>query len=256
MKSVRTAIRVFEAVAARQPIGLSELSRQLDVPKPSVQRALSTLYAAGWLRRDVLEPGRWYVSARFAILVDTAPGVAAASEAARPHLRALRQETTLSAGLFVLDGTHMAYVGSGGGLEEVRAVELAHGPLPIHVSAAGRAILSRLPVPTRREVLDRSLRRYTESTLTTRDQVLSAIAKAEREGYAIVMGEYRTDMSAVAAPVVNRFGMPVAAVAAFATDGPMSRRAATELGERVMANALAIGNELSMVTSPVVAGLG
>ena len=39
VKSVRTALRVFEEVAACQPVGLSELSRRLGVPKASVQRA-------------------------------------------------------------------------------------------------------------------------------------------------------------------------------------------------------------------------
>jgi IclR family transcriptional regulator, acetate operon repressor len=249
VKSVRTAIRVFEAVAARQPIGLSELSRHLGVPKPSVQRALDTLYAAGWLRRDVSDPGRWFVSARFAILADTAPGVVAVQEAARPHLRALRDDTALSVGLFVLDGTHIAYVAGIGGPEKVRAVELAFGPLPIHVSAAGRAILSRLPVRTRHEVLDRSLRRYTDASLTEPRAVLDAVSRAESDGFAVVAGEYRADTSAVAAPVLDRLGMPVAAVAAFATGHTFGRRAASELGERVISCARAISDELALAAA-------
>ncbi|HEY8524948.1 MAG TPA: IclR family transcriptional regulator [Acidimicrobiales bacterium] len=247
MKSVRTAIRVFETVAARQPIGLSELSRHLGVPKPSVQRALETLHGAGWLRRDVADPGRWLVSARFAVLADTAPAVVAAREAARPHLRALHDETGLSVGLFVLDGAHIAYV-AGGHPEKLRAVELAFGPLPVHVSAAGRAILSRLPVRTRREVLDRSLRRYTDASLTDPEAVLAAVARAERDGYAVVTGEYRADTHAVAAPVLDRLGMPVAAVAVFttlATTGRFGRREAADLGRRAVACAGAIGDELA-----------
>lgn len=251
MKSVRTAIRVFEAVAARQPIGLSELSRHLGVPKASVQRALDTLFAAGWLRRDVSDPGRWFVSARFAILADTAPAVVSVREASRPHLRSLRDDTALAVGLFVLDGSHMAFIAGVEGPESVRAVELAYGPLPIHVSAAGRAILSRLPLATRREVLDRSLRRYTEATLTKPRAVLDAIARAEKEGYAVVTGEYRTDTSVVAAPILDRYGMPVAAVAAFATTDYVGRRAASDFGNRVIDCARAISDELAMATDPL-----
>ncbi|WTW99910.1 IclR family transcriptional regulator [Streptomycetaceae bacterium NBC_01309] len=246
MKSVRTAIRVFEAVAAGQPIGLSELSRRLDVPKPSVQRALDTLYAAGWLRRDVSDPGRWFVSARFAVLADTAPVIVAAREAARPHLRELRDATGFATGLFVLDGDRMAYVAGLDGPQSVRSVEMAFGPLPVHVSAAGRAILSRLPVATRREVLDRSLRRYTEASLTHPSSVLGAITRAETEGYAVVAGEYREDMTSVAAPVVDRHGMPVAAVTVFTETARLPRGATAKVGAQTVDCARVIGDELAL----------
>jgi IclR family transcriptional regulator, acetate operon repressor len=251
MKSVRTAIRVFEAVAARQPIGLSELSRQIGVPKASVQRALDTLFAAGWLRRDVSDPGRWFVSARFAILADTAPAVVAVREASRPHLRNLRDDTGLPVGVFVLDGSHMAFIAGLDGPQAVRAVELEYGPLPIHVSAAGRAILSRLPLPTRREVLDRSLRRYTAASLTEPRAVLDAIARVEREGYAVVAGEYRADTTVVAAPILDRYGMPVAAVAAFATTDQVARRATSDIGAPVMACARTISDDLALERTAV-----
>lgn len=250
MKSVRTAIRVFEAVAAGQPIGLSELARRLDVPKPSVQRALDTLYAAGWLRRDVSDPGRWFVSARFAVLADTAPAIVAAREAARPHLRELRDATGFPTGLFVLDGDAMAYVAGLNGPSVVRSVEMAFGPLPVHVSAAGRAILSRLPVATRREILDRSLSRYTDASLTTPSSVLGAVTRAETDGYAVVAGEYREDMTSVAAPVLDRHGMPVAAVTIFTESTPLARATTAALGAQAVACARTIGDELVLAPGP------
>jgi len=107
VKSVRTALRVFEEVAARQPVGLSELSRRLDVPKASVQRALTTLADAGWLRHDVSAPGSWVVTARFSVLADASPEVIAARDAARPVLSSLREKLDGSPGFFVLDGDRM-----------------------------------------------------------------------------------------------------------------------------------------------------
>ncbi|WP_436775879.1 IclR family transcriptional regulator [Yinghuangia sp. YIM S09857] len=256
MKSVRTAIRVFESVAARQPIGLSELSRHLGVPKASVQRALDTLYQAGWLRRDASDPGRWFVSARFAVLADTAPVIVAAREAARPHLWALREETGLPTGLFVLDGSHMAYVAGAGDATDVRAIELTHGPLPVHVSAAGRAILSRLPARTRREVLDRSLRRYTDASLTDPESVLDAVARVERDGYAIVVGEFREDTTTVSAPILDRYGMPVAAVTLFAVEDRVARVVAADAGAQVLACARAISDELAVSAVACLADAG
>jgi IclR family acetate operon transcriptional repressor len=258
MKSVRTTIRVFEAVAAHQPIGLSELSRRLEVPKASVQRALTSLAEAGWLRQDradTAEPGRWVVSARFALLAEAAPAVVAVRESARPQLEALRASTGLAVGLLVLDGDHMVLVGgpdgTGGsrGSSVLRAIEESLGPLPVHVSAAGRAILSRLPLSTRREVLDRALRRYTPQSITQPEAVLAEVAKAERDGYAVTRGEFQSGMSVVAAPILERHALPVAAVAIFVPDEQLAGCRKAELGAAAQACASAIGEQLLAIPS-------
>ena len=126
---MRTALRVFEEVAACQPVGLSELSRRLGVPKASVQRALTTLADTGWLRHDVGHPGQWVVTARFSVLADASPAVIAARDAARPHLRVLREKVQGWPGMFVLDGDRMVLLA---GPEEttLRSLEATEGPLP------------------------------------------------------------------------------------------------------------------------------
>ncbi len=47
MNSVLSTLRVFEEVAVRQPVGVSDLARATRIPKSSVQRALVTLQQAG-----------------------------------------------------------------------------------------------------------------------------------------------------------------------------------------------------------------
>lgn len=248
MKSVRTTIRVFEAVAAHQPIGLSELARRLEVPKASVQRALNSLKEAGWLRQDradPVEPGRWVVSARFALLADAAPAVIAVRERARKPLEDLRDETGLSVALLILDGDHMTLVGGLDG-SELRAVEATLGPLPVHVSAGGRAILSRLPEATRREVLDRALRRYTPQSLTDPKAVLAEVERAARDGYAVTRGEFQPDVNVVAAAVLDDRLIPVAAVAIFVPGENPAASRLTHYGRAAIACATSIfADELS-----------
>jgi IclR family acetate operon transcriptional repressor len=243
VKSVRTTIRVFEAVAAHQPIGLSELARRLEIPKASVQRALNSLKEAGWLRQDVTDipaPGRWVVSARFALLADAAPAVIAVRERARGPLEELRAETGMSVALLILDGDHMTLVGGPDSSETLRAIETTLGPLPVHVSAGGRAILSRLPEATRREVLDRALRRYTPQSLTDPKAVLAEVAKAKRDGYAVTRGEFQADVSVVAAAVLDSRQLPVAAVAIFVHDQNPAADRIREYGRAVIACATSI----------------
>ena len=55
-----TALRVLEEVAARQPVGVSDLSRALDLPKTPVPRAVTTLAGAGWWRTTGPGPAAWF----------------------------------------------------------------------------------------------------------------------------------------------------------------------------------------------------
>ena len=242
MKSVRTALRVFEEVAARQPIGLSELSRRLDVPKASVQRALTTLEETGWLRHDLGQPGTWVVTARFSVLADIEPEVIAARDASRPFLLDLRRRSGGWVGFFVLDGDRMVLLA---GPEEtmLRTLEAERGPLPVHVSAAGRAILGALPPDTAETVLSRSAGLTDDAELGA--HVRRAIEEARRDGYAVVDGEYRDDLAVVAAPVLDRTGSPVAALAVMVDADGMPAPRASDLGVEVRDAATAVGRLLA-----------
>lgn len=59
MQVVNTALRILEAVAAQQPVGVSELARSLDLPKTTVHRGLKALEKAGWIGVGNAEPTRW-----------------------------------------------------------------------------------------------------------------------------------------------------------------------------------------------------
>ena len=57
MGNVLRTLEVCEAVSVHQPIGVRELAREIEMPKSTVQRALDTLHAAGWVVRS--DAGRW-----------------------------------------------------------------------------------------------------------------------------------------------------------------------------------------------------
>ncbi|MCB0997515.1 MAG: helix-turn-helix domain-containing protein [Acidimicrobiales bacterium] len=244
MKSVQSTITVFETVALHQPIGLSELSRRLGIPKSTVQRTLNTLRDAGWLRHDLAERGQWVVTAHFAALAELAPVAVAVRDASHDHLQRLRAECATPVGLFMLDGVTMAAVAGLRAPLSQRDVEVAFGPLPVHVSAGGRAILSRLPVATRKEALGSRLQRHTPHSLTDVRAILTEIERAEELGYAVVRDEFRVGITSVAAAVLDRRSLPLAAVTLLcSTDSADDDRVAT-LGAAAIRGALAVGESL------------
>ena len=69
MDSVKTALKVLEQLALAAPAGVSDLARAIDAPKSTIQRDLTTLHEAGWIR-PVVHQGRrrWTLSAKILTL--------------------------------------------------------------------------------------------------------------------------------------------------------------------------------------------
>jgi IclR family acetate operon transcriptional repressor len=248
MKSVRTALSVFEAVTSRQPVGLSALAREVGLPKATVQRSLAALADAGWLVQDLLDPGRWVVSARFAVLTDAAPLVQTTRAVARPHLARLRDSTGETVGLFTIDGDHMVLLDGIESTQVVRVVERETGPLPIHVSAAGRAMLATLPREQVAVIIDRLARRglaqYTDRSTVDTKALGKRIDEARRRGYATVDREYVEDLCGIGAAVLGPGGAPAAGVALLAPSYRLSSKEADRTGRAVAECATMIGADL------------
>ena len=249
MRSSATTLRVFEAVADQQPIGLSALARQLDVPKPTVQRSLLTLGDAGWIVQDLLGAGTWTVSARFAVLTEPSPLLQRARELVRPHLAPLGELVGGRVALYTIDGDRMALLDGFEGTRVLRAVEARLGPLPIHASGAGRAMLAALPVARRQEVVQRlaqrGLTRYTARTVTDPDELDARIGAARTLGYAVLDREYVDDVATVGVAIIGPDDLPVAGLAITAPITQLRSKVRPQVGKELAATATVISSSLA-----------
>lgn len=247
VRSVATALRIFEVIARRQPIGLSALARELDVPKSTVQRGLVTLADRRWIVQDLLGQGRWSVSARLAVLAEPEPILQTARALARPLLPGLRDRTGGPAALFTIDGDRMGMLDGYEGI--VADLESQRGPLPIHASGAGRAMLAALPVARQRQIVARleeqGLTAYTPRTVTDGAALLAAIVEARRDGCAIVVDEYLPRVATVGAAITGSDGLPIAAVAAIVTAPSPTPAELRAVGREVAAVATTVSRQLT-----------
>ncbi|MFJ4183933.1 IclR family transcriptional regulator [Kitasatospora sp. NPDC089509] len=212
MQSVLNALRVLEEVAARQPIGVAELARVMELPKSSVQRALQTLHAAGWLGPADGTPTRWQVTAKALQIGRQATGELGLRDAAVPVMEELRRETGETIHLAVPEGGRVILVERLETSQPVRIVLPLGQDLPAHASANGKAVLAASPPEVLERYLADGLARYTDTTITEPRSLLEELAEVRRRGYATNGGEWRSDVSAVAAAVIGRLGVPVASL--------------------------------------------
>ena len=210
MESVKFALRIFELLAERGELGVSELARLTGRPKTTVQRGLTTLHEAGWLRPGGSEMRRtWAPSARLTSLgrgLDSAPRL---RRAALPLMYALRNATGETVHLMLREGDEVVLIERLDSPQALRTVRPLGARAPLHAAANGKAILASLPKETQEQYLLGPLPPWTPRTLTSPEDLLRDLDKVRSRGYAFSDGEQDIDVRAVAAAVLDAEGHPV-----------------------------------------------
>jgi IclR family acetate operon transcriptional repressor len=228
MRNVLNTLRVLEEIATRQPIGVGELARVLDMPKSSVQRALTTLDAAGWIRPAASEVRRWVMTTKALAVGGRASGDLGLRDAAVPIMERLRQRTEETIHLTVPDEDKAVLIERLETSKPLRiSMTLGHA-LPMHASANGKAVLANSGPEAIRRLLVDELPRYTDNTITDPDKLRAELAVIRERGFAVNHGEWRTDVGSVAAAVLEGPEKPLASLS---VNLPMSRL--TEESEEV-----------------------
>lgn len=202
MRSVLTAFKVLETVSGAQPVGVTEIARELNLPKSTVQRSLKALNEAGWIRcYNDAGLTRWVLTLKPLRVAATSGPLETLRQQALPIMETLRRQTSESVHLNVRDGDEMVVIEKLDSLLSVRTFNELGGRAPLHASATGKAILSLLDPGTLEALLGCKLIEYTSETITD-PHVLGLHLDLVRElGYSTNRGEWREDVFSVAAPI-------------------------------------------------------
>ncbi|WP_442804152.1 IclR family transcriptional regulator [Streptomyces luteogriseus] len=239
MKSVTRSLRILEAVAQHQPVTVGELTKLFGLPKSTVQRTLVTLAEAGWLRANRRDTTRWEIGARVLAVRPAALQGSSLFAAAREPMVRLRDTVNETIHLSVPDALQcMVVVDRVDCSHAVRTFHTVGDTSPLHATATGRAVLAHLPKQDVEELIERGLERYSDTTPADPDELRAELDRIRTDGYAVNRNQYRPDVCAIAAPVLDEDGTPLATVA---ISMPDSRYDADRLPEwgRMVADAAA-----------------
>ena len=232
MQTVLNALRVLECVSELQPAGVTELARQLSLPKSTVQRSLLTLEEAGWIRPSGAGSTRWALTTRALTVGSRAVTDLAVRDLALPVMQRLRERLDETVHLVVPEGRSVVLVDRLDTSKSVRAFLPVGGRAPVHATSAGMAILSNLDFAEVRSLLDDDLTTYTSATITSVDALLDELEVVRERRWACNRSGWRNDVCGVAAAICGEHDRPVAA---FSLSIPDSRFPAdpAPLGEAV-----------------------
>lgn len=114
----------------------------------------------------------------------------------------------------------------------------------LHTTAAGKAILARLPDDRIREIIDRhGLPRSTDSTITDPDELFEALEQVRDRGYAYNRGERLDKQCAVGVPIIGDGGELLGGLS---VSGPEHRMNAERIDAEIPNLLLGVADELEL----------
>jgi len=216
MTQVKSVKRAFEILGlytiSRQELSMSEVTRELGMNKSTAARLMATLESVNMLKRCsnrkycldgmVMETARVFLSNLDLKAI------------ASPYLIELNKKTNDLVSINVIRGDKrfcLDYIESSHPVRYV--VEQDHIYSPLHAGAPGKLLLAYLPDNKIEEIIKRTgLPRYTNNTITKREDLKKEIESIRENGIAISKGEHVKHACTVSAPIRDYKDKVVAAL--------------------------------------------
>lgn len=229
-------LKVLEAIAEQQPIGIRGLARLMEKDKSAIQRAVMTLADAGWLRASSNPSGRWELTSHLSALASKAQGSLDLRQRARPYLESLRDQTGETILLVLPSAKCFVVADVIESRQTLRMVPEVGTIVSAHKTATSRAVLPFLTPSQHRTLAGGEIEppesHYFEFVRT--------------HGFAVSEGEINPAATNIAAPLFEISGAPIAAVVLTAPRERLPSRIHHALGKLIIQTT----QQISRATNP------
>jgi len=228
LSSVRNAARLLKAISAHGPeMGVTELSRRLNLGKSTVHRLVTTLTEEQLLVKDPAT-ARYRLGLAMYDLGNTAVNGLNLHAALSPAMNWLQDVTggTVHAG--VLDHREVIYIERLESPHLLRLFIQVGRRQPAHSNSSGKCLLAFLD----RAELDKVLEGWvlvprTINTITDLGELRRQLNEIRRNGYALNKGESELGVLSIAAPVRDQRRSVVAAISVAGEESQLKERLST-----------------------------
>jgi IclR family acetate operon transcriptional repressor len=219
-QAVRRAIAVLKAFSDDAPeMGVTEVSRKVILHKSTVYRLLSAFEGEGLIAKSP-ETGKYRLGPELIVLGEQVLRHTDVHRVALPFLRELADRTGETVDLEVLSGSNVVTIEEIAGKHVVAAAGAIGMPWAAHATSTGKVLLAHLPPEKQRQILARTLKKFTPRTIIDAKTLGRDLIKIREQGYAVSFGELEDHLIAIGLPIRSRNGDAIAAVS---ISGPDTR---------------------------------
>ena len=215
-QSLERGLAILGCFTPKRPVlGIADIADELGMSRSTTHRYVITLVALGFLEQGASR--KYRLGLRVTDLGMSALNSTGLREHAHPYLEELRQRTSYTASLAVLDGADILYI------DRVRSfrrgqkmIELdvhAGSRMPAYCTAMGKLLLANLPDAAQRELLaSMKLTKRGPNTIMTKKGLREELDQAREGSFAVNDEELAAGLYAIAVPVRDQASEVVAAV--------------------------------------------
>jgi sugar lactone lactonase YvrE/DNA-binding IclR family transcriptional regulator len=237
------AVGILNLVStANEPLTFTGLLKLAGLPRTTLHRTLATLCREGLLRHDP-HTRTYRLGFRLLELAHEVWSGFDLRQSAQDEMIRLRNQTGETVVLAMLDGPTAILLAAEQSHRSAGLASRVGRRLPLHATALGKALLAYLDSGQRDALLAGiETTAFTARTLTDAAALRAALDLARSRGYALEMEEHEAGVSAVAAPVLDLEGRPIAALAITARSDHLGETRAHGLSASLIGAARAIAH--------------
>jgi IclR family pca regulon transcriptional regulator len=214
-QSLERGLAILGCFTPKRPVlGIADIADDLGMSRSTTHRYVITLVALGYLEQGASR--KYRLGLRVTDLGMSALNSTGLREHAHPYLEELRQRSSYTTNLGVLDGADVLYV------DRVRSFRRGQGSIdldlhigsrvPSYCTAMGKLLLANLPEPEQRELIASiKLSKRGPNTTTSKKALREELEEIGSAGFAVNDQELAPELYAIAAPVRNEAREVVAA---------------------------------------------
>ena len=213
IQSIQRAVKILTLFSLdKSLLGITEISKKLNLHKGTVQGLVQTMNQEGLLQKDE-ETRKYKIGLKIYELGAMWVASLDINNKAVDLAHQLAKETEHLVRIGILDGDSALVT-----LDVYQLIvpyfSHQYGPrIPLYCTAIGKALLAFLKKEEINSYFKRvKLIQYTKKTKTKKKLLLDELKIIRENGYAVNVGEGVMGRAAIAAPIFNREGSPIAAV--------------------------------------------
>lgn len=220
VESVLAALDLLDSFLENPKRSVKDLVDDTGMTRNRVTRLLGTLLHRGYLMEG-MEAGTFTPGPKLRSLGTVFDSNQNLVVLTRSSLRQLALKTGESATFYVREGQERVVLAREEGTNAIRFSISVGQRMELHAGSAGKVLLAYAPETERNIILTGSqLTALTEETVTNPNRLLEELKEVAKNGYSVSKGERNPDAFSMAAPVFERKGRIIGALA---IAGPISR---------------------------------
>jgi len=249
INSIKRAVKILDLYTENtENLGITEISKILDINKSTVYKIVNTLRDEGLLIKNETNQ-KYMMGYKILDLASKTIGQYDYKEISLKEMKELRDDINETVILSV-------YTKQGGFCLEkvdpknkIKLTSQAGHIIPLYAGATGKVLLANAPKEDMEKIITDKLKKFTNNTEITEKKLRKQLNKIKEQGYALSKGELDEGAIAIGAPILDKDGKLIYGLSIAGPAGRMEKKGINEIIEKVITKAKNISTKIKLIKS-------